>query len=103
MTPAARAALSDAQSGATLYRTGQLGESMAGESQYWSLQNPLTPGYAGQMGMPGVAPDFMMGGSLNPGASVITNTARGLGANAGGGLQVITSPAGVRIEWFVMP
>jgi hypothetical protein len=103
MTAGARAALSDAQSGATLYRTGELGKSMAAESQYWSLQNPLTPGYAGQMGMPGVKPNFMMGGSLNSGASVLTNTAGGLGTNAGGGLQVITSPGGVGIQWFVMP
>lgn len=76
---------------------------MAAESQYWSLQNPLGPGYAGQMGMPGVTPDFIMGGSLNPGASVLTNPARALGANVGGGIQVVTSPSGVGIQWFVMP
>lgn len=33
----AQAALAQAQNGATLYRTGQLGTSMTGESQYWSL------------------------------------------------------------------
>jgi len=36
----AQVALAQAQNGETLYRTGELGESMAGESQYWSLQNP---------------------------------------------------------------
>lgn len=76
---------------------------MAAESQYWSLQNPLTPGYAGQMGMPGVSPNFLLGGSLNPGGPVITNAARGLGVNYGGGIQVVTSPGGVGIQWFVMP
>jgi hypothetical protein len=49
----AQAALGEVQNGATLYRTGTLGYNMGGESQYWSLQNPLTtPGYAGQMGVP---------------------------------------------------
>jgi hypothetical protein len=100
---ASQRALCDTLCGATLYRTGETRKSMAAESQYWSLQNPLTPGYAGQMGMPGVNPDFIMGGSLNPGASVLTNTAQGLGSNAGGGAQVVTSPNGVGVQWFVMP
>jgi uncharacterized ion transporter superfamily protein YfcC len=76
---------------------------MGGESQYWSLQNPVTPGYASQMGMPAVTPNFMMGGTLNPGASVIANQAAGLGVNAGGGLQIVTSPGGVGLSWFHMP
>jgi hypothetical protein len=81
---------------------GQLGESMAGESQYWSLTNPLSPGYASQMGMPAVAPDFIMGGTLAPGASVLTSEAAALGANAGGAIQVVTSPGGVTGLWFHM-
>jgi hypothetical protein len=100
---AAQAALTQAQNGANLYRTGELGTSMAGESQYWSLQNPLTPGYANSMGMPNVTPNFMMGGTLNPGASVIANPAGALGANAGQGIQIVTSPGGVGINWFHMP
>jgi len=76
---------------------------MATESQYWSLQNPLTPGCAGRMGMPEVSTDFLMGGSLKPGASVITNKAPRLLTNSGGGIQVVTSPYGVDISWFVMP
>ena len=72
----AQAALAQARNGATLFRTGQLGGSMAGESQYWSLQNPLlNTNYASEMGMPGVTPNFIMGGTLNPGASVIANEA----------------------------
>ena len=92
---AAQGALAEAQNGATLYRMGELGKSMAGESQYWALQNPLTPGYANQIGMPGVTPNFIIGGTANPGSVIITNEAAGLGANAGGGIQVITSPRGV--------
>ncbi|MBV9825349.1 MAG: hypothetical protein JO001_06720, partial [Alphaproteobacteria bacterium] len=99
----AQAALEAAQSGAPLYRTGQLGQSMAGESQYWSLENPMTPGYANQMGMPNVTPDFVLRGTLNRGASVITNEAPGLGVNAGRGIQIITRPGGVGSLQFTMP
>ena len=95
--------MADVKSGAQLYRMGQLGESMTGESQYWSLENPLNPGYAQEMGMPAISPDFVMGGTLNPGASVITNEAAGLGANAGGGIQVVTAPGAVNVHWFFMP
>jgi hypothetical protein len=45
LTAAEAAALAEARSGATLCRTGELGQSMAAESQYWSLQNPTTAGY----------------------------------------------------------
>jgi len=98
----AQAALSAARDGAPLYRTGQLGESMGSESQYWSLENPASPGYAQQMGMPGVNPNFVIQGTLRDGASVITNEAPGLGMNAGGGLQVVTSPGGVSSQYFMM-
>ena len=83
---------------------GELGESMAGESQYWSLQNPLNnPTYASGMGMPGVQSNFMMTGTLNPGAPVIANEAARLGANAGGEIQIVTSPGGVGNLSFHMP
>ena len=54
MTAEARAALSQVQNGSTVYRAGELGVQNTGSAQFWSLQNPATtPGYAGQMGMPG--------------------------------------------------
>jgi RHS repeat-associated protein len=100
----AQAALVQAQNGAMLYRTGQLGESMAGESQYWSLENPLLkPNYANVVGLPDVTPDFVMTGTLNSDATAIVNEAPGLGANAGGGLQVVTTPDGVGNLNFLMP
>jgi hypothetical protein len=99
----AQAALLQAQNGATLYRTGELGQSMAGESQYWSLQNPLSPGYANGMGMPNVQPNFIMTGTLNQGAEVITNEAAGLGTNAGNQIQIVTQPGGVGNLGFHMP
>jgi RHS repeat-associated protein len=99
----ARLAISAVRNGATLHRAGELGESMAGESQYWSLQNPISPGYASQMGMPGVRVNFIMGGTLNPGTSAIANEAAALGANPGAGIQIVTSPNGVGNLWFYMP
>jgi hypothetical protein len=101
---AAQTALAQAQNGATLYRMGQTGVSMTGESQYWSLQNPLLdPNYANSMGMPGVTSDFIMTGTLNPGASVIANEAPGLGANTGNGIHIVTEPGGVGGLTFHMP
>lgn len=104
LAPEALDAPSGVQNGATVYRTGALGENMAAESQYWSLENPLTnANYGNSMGMPaGGTPNFVMGGSLNPGASVVTNAAPGLGANVGGGIQVVTSSGGVGNIWFIM-
>jgi hypothetical protein len=49
---AAQGALSDVQGGATIFRTGQLGTSMAGESQYWSLTSPLSPAYEAPVPQP---------------------------------------------------
>jgi RHS repeat-associated protein len=95
-TAEAQAALADVENGAQLYRMGELGENMAGESQYWSLENPLSnPDYANQMGLPGTNPNFVMSGTVNEGAGVVTNYAPGLGSNAGGGIQVVVTPGGV--------
>jgi hypothetical protein len=99
----ARAAIAAARKGATLYRGGELGQSMAGESQYWSLRNPLSPNYPSSMGMPDVRVNFIMGGTLDPEASAIANEAASLGLNIGGDVQIVTSPNGVTKLWFHMP
>jgi hypothetical protein len=100
----AQAALAEAENGGNLYRAGEMGTSMGAESQYWSLTNPMTtPGYAAAMGMPNVTTNFITAGTLNPGASAIANEAAGLGANEGGGIQIVTSPNGVGLNWFHMP
>ncbi len=104
-TPAAQAAVQQIQSGVTIYRTGGLGTQAAAEAQFWSLQNPATTAnYASQMGMPstGNGPVFIMGGTINSG-SFITREAPGIGANLGGGLEVVVPPNGVKIQWFHMP
>jgi hypothetical protein len=96
----AQAALEQARAGAMLYRSGEMTVSAAGEAQYWSLTNPLTPGYANAMGIPNVATNFVMVGTLAPGAAVITNEAAALGANAGGAIQIVTEPGAVTNLWF---
>lgn len=103
----AQAALRSVKSGASLFRQGEFGIQKAGEAQFWSLQNPATTsGFAGQMGMPGGAGagvDWVMSGSLKPGASVITRLAPGLGTNAGGSMEAVVKPGSIRIDWFHMP
>ena len=105
-TPAARAALGEVQSGATVYRQGSFGVQNTADAQFWSLQNPAaTRGFANQMGMPGGAakPDWIMGGTVSPGSPVITRPAPGIGANAGGSMEAVVPSGGVRNLWFHMP
>lgn len=105
-TPAARAALGEVQSGATVYRQGSFGVRNTADAQFWSLQNPATTrGFANQMGMPSSAakPDWIMGGTVSPGSPVITRPAPGIGANAGGSIEAVVPSGGVRNLWFHMP
>jgi RHS repeat-associated protein len=105
-TAEAQAALADVNNGAMLYRSGTLGDNMAAESQYWSLNNPLlTPNYPQSMGMPGAGSGdpFILGGQLIPNSAAITNYAPGLGSNPGGGLQVVTTPGAVNVTFFHTP
>jgi hypothetical protein len=46
------AARAQVQDGATLYRIGTAGKSQAAEAQFWSLENPLSAGYAQRYGIP---------------------------------------------------
>ena len=105
-TPAAEAALADAQAGATIFREGVFGVQETTGAQFWSPGNPAaTPGYAAQMGMPGSAAqaDWIMGGTLQNGATAITRGAPGIGVNIGGGMEVVVQPGGVGGLWFHMP
>jgi RHS repeat-associated protein len=106
-TPAAEAALSEARSGATLFRQGTFGVQETSGAQFWSLSNPAaTPGYAAQVGMPGgtaVQADWIMGGTLQKGGAAISRAAPGIGANTGGAVEVVVPPGGVSGLWFVMP
>lgn len=105
MTTEARAAITQVENGATVYRAGEFGIQNTGKGQFWSLQNPAaTPGYAGQMGMPGAPKvDWIMGGRVAPGSPVITRPAPGIGSNAGGSMEAVVPPGAVQIDWFHMP
>ena len=46
---------------------------------------------------------FIMGGSYKQGATIVTRNASGIGLNAGGAMEAVIQPAGVRLDWFYMP
>lgn len=100
-------ALANVQSGATVYRAGSFGVQNTTDAQFWSLQNPATTvNYANKMGMPGSSSqtfDWIMGGTLNPGATAITRSAPSIGGNTGGQIETVVNPGGVGIQWFHMP
>ena len=105
MTAEAQAALRQVQGGATLYKGGFLGQSEAGVSQFLSLENPLSPGFAARYGIPpqNVNFDFILSGRLQPGASVITRPAPGVLTNPGGAIEAVTTPGSFIIDSFHMP
>ncbi len=103
---AARAALQEVQSGATVYRQGSFGIQNTTDAQFWSIQNPaVTQGFANRMGMPGGAakPDWIMGGTVRPGSPVVTRPAPGIGSNLGGDIEAVVPLGGVQNRWFHMP
>ncbi|MGH8509907.1 MAG: RHS repeat domain-containing protein [Gammaproteobacteria bacterium] len=103
---AARAALQEVQSGATVYRQGSFGVQNTADAQFWSLRNPATTeGFANKMGMPGSAakPDWIMGGTVRPGSAVTSRSAPGIGSNSGGDIEAVVPPGGVQNLWFHMP
>ncbi|MBC7501612.1 MAG: RHS repeat protein, partial [Herminiimonas sp.] len=100
---AAMAARAQVDQGATLYRIGTLGKSQAGEAQFWSLENPANPGYAGRYGIPPenvVNADFIEMARVPPGSPYITRPAPAVGPNPGGGIEVVVPPGGVRLHYF---
>ncbi len=101
---AATEARTAVQEGATLYRGGTLGRSAGPEGQFWSLENPLNPGYAAKYGIPEENQifDFLETATLRPGAPFITREAPGVGANGGGGIEVVVDSGGVALRGFFM-
>jgi hypothetical protein len=99
----ALAARADVERGATLYRMGTTGTSQAAEAQFWSLENPLTPGYASRYGLPAeniANANFIEAATLRPGTSFVTRSAPGIGSNVGGGIEVVVPSGGVQMTWF---
>ena len=106
LTPEAMALRDSVAEGQQIFRAGNFPESAGAEGQYWSGQSPLAPGYANSVGAANLwagTPDFILGGSVNPGANFITRYAPAFGRNAGGALEIVTQPNGVQIEFFHMP
>ncbi len=99
----ALAARSEVSNGATLYRIGTTGKSQAAEAQFWSLENPLSSGYANRYGIPAANvsnANFIEAATLNPGTPFITRAAPGIGGNVGGGIEVVLPSGGVQMKWF---
>jgi hypothetical protein len=100
----AQAALNQARSGSQVYRQGQFGVQNTADAQFWATQNPAnTSGFANQLGMPNSRVDWMMGGTVKPGANLITRPAPGIGTNVGGAMEAVVDPGGVKLKWFHMP
>ncbi|MBI5866417.1 MAG: RHS repeat-associated core domain-containing protein [Planctomycetes bacterium] len=102
---AALQARSQIQQGATVYKGGILGRSEAGASQFLATESPLNPGFAGRYGIPPQNSNFnfILGGRVRSGASVITRPAPGIPPNPGGGIEGVINPGDFQIEWFHMP
>jgi hypothetical protein len=107
-SPAAWAALKEAQNGAPLYKIGKTGRSVAVESQFWSLIDPRTMSpkdYVNAFGIPkeNVGFDFLIIGRLKPGAAAITRIAPPAGGSPGGGaIEVVTNPNTVFIDFQML-
>ena len=100
----AASAKTSIKQGATLYRGGTLGRSAGPEGQYWSLENPLSSGYANKYGIPAENisnMDFIETGTLKHGANVITRPAPGVGTNLGGGIEAVVPPGSVKVNSFI--
>jgi RHS repeat-associated protein len=99
----ALAARAKVENGATLYRMGTTQRSETTGAQFWALEHPSTPGYAGRYGIPQENIDrsnFIMTAKLKPGAEHVTRPAPGIGGNAGGGIEVVVPPDAVDIITF---
>jgi hypothetical protein len=80
-----------------------MGKSQAGEAQFWALEDPNSPGYASRYGIPpeNVSnADFIETGTLKPGTDFVTRAAPPVGTNPGGGIEVVTPPNGVQLDYF---
>ena len=82
-----------------------LGKSETGASQFLAAENPLNPGFPGRYGIPpqNSSFEFIIGGNVRPGASIITRPAPGIPPNPGGGIEAVINPGDFVIQWFVMP
>jgi hypothetical protein len=89
--------------GATLWRIGTTGRSAAAEAQFWSLEHPLSSGFAARYGIPAgnvARANFIESATLRPGTAFVTRVAPRVGSNPGGGIEVVVPPGGVTMSSF---
>jgi len=97
---------SEVAAGRPIFRGGNFPKSAGSDAQFFSPENPLSPGFADRVGAGNLGsktPDFIMGGRVRPGGNFITRPAPGLGANKGGALEIVNEPGAVQFDFFVMP
>jgi RHS repeat-associated protein len=91
------------EQGAVFYRIGTTNISAAAEGQFWSLEHPLTPGYAARHGIPPTNLtnwNFIEAATLRPGSQFLTRVAPGIGSNPGGGIEIVVPEKEVILKWF---
>ncbi|TAH64860.1 MAG: RHS repeat protein, partial [Anaerolineaceae bacterium] len=89
--------------GGQLYRTGTFGKSNVTNAQFWAPENPLSSGYANKYGLANSQIDYVIGGTKITGAPYITRPAPPVPPNLGGGIEIVTNPNSVRLNFFHMP
>ena len=102
---AARIAAGKVKNGATVYKGGVLGVSETTKSQFLSLENPLSEGYAMRYGVPpkNAKFDFVLTGEVPAGCNFITRPAVPVGSNVGGAIEVVVPANAFKINPFYMP
>jgi len=104
--PVSLAARAKVKEGATLYRIGTLGKSETSNAQFWSLEHPSNiKEFASRYGIPSANVEnvnFIEAATIKTGTPFITRPAPNVGGNIGGGIEVVVSEGGVKMEWFSM-
>ena len=91
------------EAGSPIYRGGLFGTNAAAEGQYWAPELPTSPTYSSRYGIASFTePNFVLGGTLRPGATFVTRPAPGLGVQPGGALEIVSDPGAVIIDFFHM-
>jgi hypothetical protein len=78
---------------------------MASEAQFWSLEYPLSPGFAARYGIPAenvTRANFIEAATLRPGTPFVTRVAPPVGTNPGGGIEVVVPEGGVIMRAFTI-
>ncbi len=97
------AARTSVEEGASLYRMGTMGESAAAGGQFRSLEHPLAAGFAERYGIPAeniANANFIESATIKPRTPFGTRPAPSVGANPGGGIEVVVPSGGVNLNGF---